>query len=136
MTVTPYFGWPVPNEDSSTEIWALMQALGGAIDAEFAAPDWQPLTLLPGFTGSGFVRKVWILVEIRFTINGSFPNGSTPFAQLPAGFAPAGNNARLSAWLPGHQVGVGYVETSGAVGVTHQTGPRTQVQGRGVWSFN
>lgn len=85
MTVTDNYGWPLPTEDSSTEIWDLIQQLGEGVDASLFAllnaplleytPQWLnglggiPLTQGAGSSMEGRYRHIgpltWAMVSFQ-----------------------------------------------------------------------
>ncbi|ACV09820.1 hypothetical protein [Jonesia denitrificans] len=77
---------------------------------------------ITGFTGSLGYRKYGNLVQVQGEITGTFSTGSTNLGQMPSELIPSRGNARGAAIFGGGYPGASFVTTSGAIGVTHQTG--------------
>lgn len=89
-----------------------------------------------GFDGSLAVRAVGMVVEIKGNVTaGNMPTQNTVVADLPPGnFAPADGLARPAVYWTAAATDIGYVASSGLVGVTNTTAiTRTSCQIRGVW---
>lgn len=89
-----------------------------------------------GFAGSLAVRRVGVVVELKGSVTaGSMPVQNTVVAELPPGhFAPADGLARPAVYWTAAATDIGYVSTSGLIGVTNTTTlTRTSCQMRGTW---
>lgn len=97
---------------------------------------WVAGTLDTGFTGSLRVRRVGNLVEINATVDGTYPEGNTVIGSIPAAYRPSATYTvpRPGVHLAGAYPAVGYVLSTGEVGVTQRSGAsRTSAQMRGTW---
>lgn len=137
MTVTEYFGWPLPDEGSSTEIWKHFEALGKAVDTTVRmrtggpwatyAPTWESAgspavndgELLGWWRNIGFQVEweIWFLRGQNTNIGNAFHVfGLPPAAPGPIGYRMVTGSGVLSRGpIPLSVIGVGNRQI-GAVG--------------------
>lgn len=98
---------------------------------------WQMCTLLPGFTGNLWVRRLGRVAEISGSVDGTFPAGNTAFGTVPTGFEPAalsgGVSVRMVAQLTSFATGTAYIYGTGSVGVIVPASSATNVTVRGTY---